>query len=94
LFQLAHCSTSQALETLRTREKYLNAQLDQLVQQYKQRQAELGEITGRYKLASERRDGLGNELSSISDELETIKVRFRRMKREITKVEMENEREC
>ena len=59
---------------MRTREKYLNSQLDHLVQQHRAKQAELADIAARFKTASEHRDQLSNDLAQLTDDLETIKV--------------------
>mmetsp|Transcript_27102 Transcript_27102/g.44206 ORF Transcript_27102/g.44206 Transcript_27102/m.44206 type:complete len:404 (+) Transcript_27102:75-1286(+) len=62
-----------ALEKIQTREKYINNQLEHLIQDYRGAQDKLNEMTEKYNGSSEGVAQLTNKLASITDDLESVK---------------------
>ncbi len=64
------------LDQIDTRERVVNGQFDNLVQEYKVLQENLIETTEKYNRANEHVNSLTNELQNLVDELEKVKVRL------------------
>ncbi|XP_035987247.1 intraflagellar transport protein 57 homolog isoform X3 [Fundulus heteroclitus] len=61
------------LEKVGSREKYINKQLEQLIQEYRSAQAKLSQAKERYKQASGGETERSRVLAEISEELEKVK---------------------
>eukprot|EP00295_Goniomonas_pacifica_P033123 CAMPEP_0175953706 /NCGR_PEP_ID=MMETSP0108-20121206/31505_1 /TAXON_ID=195067 ORGANISM="Goniomonas pacifica, Strain CCMP1869" /NCGR_SAMPLE_ID=MMETSP0108 /ASSEMBLY_ACC=CAM_ASM_000204 /LENGTH=412 /DNA_ID=CAMNT_0017280307 /DNA_START=44 /DNA_END=1282 /DNA_ORIENTATION=- len=64
---------SQALDSICTREKYINNQYDGLVDEYRRTKEMLADVSRRHQESSDAVAERTNELARISDELESIK---------------------
>lgn len=62
-----------ALEKISTREKFINAQLEPLTQQYQVQREQLNGVQERYNKSTEAVADLTNELARVSEELEKVK---------------------
>lgn len=63
------------LEKIASREKYINTQFEGQIEEYKAIQSHMSEHKQKYNVAQSRVNELTNELSRISEELDTVKVR-------------------
>nr|XP_057921928.1 intraflagellar transport protein 57 homolog [Doryrhamphus excisus] len=61
------------LEKVRSREKYINNQLEQLVQEYRGAQAQLSQVKEQYRQASENLTEKARLLADMDDELKRVK---------------------
>ncbi|OCT92358.1 intraflagellar transport protein 57 homolog isoform X1 [Xenopus laevis] len=68
-----HNEIAKALEKVSSREKYINNQLEQLVQEYRSAQAQLSEAKERYQQASGGVTERTRILAEITEELEKVK---------------------
>ncbi|NP_001016561.1 intraflagellar transport protein 57 homolog [Xenopus tropicalis] len=68
-----HNEVAKALEKVSSREKYINNQLEQLVQEYRSVQAQLSEAKERYQQASGGVTERTRILAEITEELEKVK---------------------
>lgn len=64
------------LEKIDSREKYLNKQLDHLMQEYRLQQDSLAGTTERYKQASVSVTDLSRQLARVTEQLEVIKAQM------------------
>jgi estrogen-related receptor beta like 1 len=65
----------QALEKITSREKYVNAQFEPLIEEYRLIHTSLAEAKQQYDSASETVTKLSNELAQVSEQLDSVKVR-------------------
>eukprot|EP00293_Proteomonas_sulcata_P002669 CAMPEP_0184321250 /NCGR_PEP_ID=MMETSP1049-20130417/118007_1 /TAXON_ID=77928 /ORGANISM="Proteomonas sulcata, Strain CCMP704" /LENGTH=399 /DNA_ID=CAMNT_0026641981 /DNA_START=52 /DNA_END=1252 /DNA_ORIENTATION=- len=65
-----------AIESISTREKYINSQYKDLVQEYHEVQKQLTVVTTRYDERNREVSELTNELTTISETLETIRTQM------------------
>eukprot|EP00042_Codosiga_hollandica_P025016 m.108561 g.108561 ORF g.108561 m.108561 type:complete len:403 (+) comp51742_c0_seq3:91-1299(+) len=68
-----HAEIARAIEKMDSRDKYINAQLEGLIHEYRNQQDALTSHSNRYKQASTGVNQLTKELAKMADELETIK---------------------
>eukprot|EP00794_Sanderia_malayensis_P010785 gene10785-11939_t len=68
-----HHEISKTLEKISSREKYINNQLEHLIQEYRSNQDQLAETKERYKQSSGGVTELTQKLAQITDELEQVK---------------------
>ncbi|XP_019714101.1 intraflagellar transport protein 57 homolog [Hippocampus comes] len=61
------------LEKVRSREKYINNQLEHLIQEYRNAQAQLGQVKEQYRQASEGLTEKARILAEMDDELKRVK---------------------
>ncbi|XP_061525511.1 intraflagellar transport protein 57 homolog [Phycodurus eques] len=61
------------LEKVRSREKYINNQLEHLIQEYRSAQAQLGQVKEQYRRASEGLTEKARVLAEMDDELKRVK---------------------
>eukprot|EP00126_Sphaerothecum_destruens_P009612 Sdes_comp20550_c0_seq10m15305 len=64
---------SVTLEKIQSREKYVNTQLDNLIQEYRRNQDKLAEVREKYNGSSGTITEYTNELARISEELDSVK---------------------
>ncbi|XP_065056792.1 intraflagellar transport protein 57 homolog [Rhopilema esculentum] len=68
-----HQEISKTLEKIASREKYINNQLENLMQEYRGQQDQLAEAKERYKQSSGGVTELTQKLAQVTDELEQVK---------------------
>ncbi|KAM9320611.1 intraflagellar transport protein 57 homolog [Gastrophryne carolinensis] len=68
-----HSEVSKTLEKVASREKYINSQLDPLVQEYRAAQAQLSELKEQHKQVSTKVTEKTRILAEITEELEKVK---------------------
>eukprot|EP01136_Pigoraptor_vietnamica_P008648 Opistho-1_new@44235 len=71
-----HGEIGRTLEKIASREKYINGQLEHLIQQYRSAKDELAKITEHYKNSSGTVTERTNELARITEELEQVKAQM------------------
>eukprot|EP01137_Pigoraptor_chileana_P021743 Opistho-2@85811 len=71
-----HTEIGRTLEKIASREKYINGQLEHLIQQYRSAKDDLSKITDHYKNSSGTVTERTNELSRITEELEQVKAQM------------------
>eukprot|EP01135_Chromosphaera_perkinsii_P011022 Nk52_evm56s2309 gene=Nk52_evmTU56s2309 len=64
------------LEKISSREKYVNSQLDSIIQEYRHQQDKLAEVREKYNGASGTVTEYTNELARITEELDSIKAQM------------------
>ncbi|KAM5181860.1 intraflagellar transport protein 57 homolog [Mantella aurantiaca] len=68
-----HSEVSKTLEKVSSREKYINSQLDPLVQEYRAAQAQLSELKEQYQQLTTKVTEKTRILSEVTEELEKVK---------------------
>ncbi|KAI8894340.1 intra-flagellar transport protein 57 [Globomyces pollinis-pini] len=71
-----HGEIEQTLENIASREKYINAQFETQIDQYKRVQEQCSEAKQKHSIASSNVTELTNELSKVSEELDSVKSRM------------------
>eukprot|EP00052_Salpingoeca_macrocollata_P005739 m.49277 g.49277 ORF g.49277 m.49277 type:complete len:427 (-) comp15027_c0_seq2:25-1305(-) len=71
-----HADVTRALEKINNREKFINSQLEHIVEEYRTQQDSLAGHRERYKNASKSVNELSKELATLSEELETVKAKM------------------
>eukprot|EP00051_Salpingoeca_urceolata_P027961 m.484219 g.484219 ORF g.484219 m.484219 type:complete len:420 (-) comp23254_c0_seq1:33-1292(-) len=69
-----HTEISRTLEKIGSREKYVNTQLDSLLQEYRVQQDSLAGTTERYNQANQSVTELSRELARLTEELDDVKA--------------------
>jgi len=68
-----HAEISKTLEKIASREKYINNQLEHLIQNYRLNQDQLAQVKEQYESSSGGVNELTQQLAQVSDELEQVK---------------------
>ncbi|KAJ3318386.1 Intraflagellar transport protein 57 [Boothiomyces sp. JEL0866] len=71
-----HGEIEQSLEKIASREKYINSQFETQIDQYKRLQDQASESKHKHSVASSNVTELTNELSRISEDLDSVKSRM------------------
>lgn len=71
-----HNEIAHTLEKISSREKYLNKQLEHLMQEFRLKQDSLASATERYNVSSASVTGLTQELARLTEELDSIKAQM------------------
>ncbi|KAI8911659.1 intra-flagellar transport protein 57 [Gorgonomyces haynaldii] len=66
----------QTLEQISSREKYINSQFEPLIEQYKSIQDQSSDLKQKYTVSSSTVSELTNELSKISEDLDSVKSKM------------------
>ncbi|XP_075706482.1 intraflagellar transport protein 57 homolog [Rhinoderma darwinii] len=98
-----HNEVSKTLEKVGSREKYINSQLDPLIQEYRAAQAQLSELKEQHQQVNEKVTEKARILSEVNEELEKVKQEIEekgssitdgaplvKMKQALTKLKQEN----
>ena len=70
-----HGEIEKTLEKIASREKYINTQFEPQAEQYRGLQDQASGLKQKYTVSNSNVNELTNELSRISEELDTVKVR-------------------
>lgn len=98
-----HREVSKTLEKVGSREKYINSQLDPLIQEYRAAQAQMSELKEQHQQVAEKVTEKTRILSELNEELEKVKQEIEekgssitdggplvKMKQALTKLKQEN----
>ncbi|KAG8587262.1 hypothetical protein GDO81_005616 [Engystomops pustulosus] len=98
-----HSEVSKTLEKVTSREKYINSQLDPLIQEYRAAQAQLSELKEQHQQVTEKVTEKTQILSELNEDLEKVKQEIEekgssitdgaplvKMKQALTKLKQEN----